>query len=89
MPSDLEVLNCENLVILENPSYLKVPGYMMAIFGAQTIAVFHLRPQSNRNDGYRLIGTQSLLSEGQADGSKVTVAKLVIAEAMKGNKNEA
>ena len=60
VPGDVEVLNCENLVILEIPSFLKVRGYIMVIFGAQTVAVFHLSPLST--EPYRLIGTNPLLT---------------------------
>ena len=34
VPSDIEVLNCENLVILELQNCLKTPGYAMVLFGA-------------------------------------------------------
>ena len=63
VPSDIEVLNCENLVILEIPSALKVPGYAMVIFGAQNAAVFQLSPSTIKPDGYRHIGSSPLLSE--------------------------
>ena len=34
VPGDIEVLNCEHLVIVELAGCLKVPGYAMVLFGA-------------------------------------------------------
>lgn len=77
VPGDVEVLNCENLVILEIPSFLKVRGYIMVIFGAQMAAVLHLSPLTIEPDGYTLLGMSPLLAEDTLPDSKVSIAKLV------------
>ena len=77
VPGDVEVLNCENLVIVEIPSFLKVRGYIMVIFGAQMAAVLHISPLTIEPDGYTLLGTSPLFAHDTLADSKVVIAKLV------------
>lgn len=78
IPGDIELLDCENLVILEIPSFLNVKGFIMVVFGAQSVAVFHLNPNSaNMPEGYTLLGTQPLITQETLPESKVTIARLI------------
>ena len=78
VPADVEVLDCENLFILEIPDSLRVPGYVMLLFGAQNMALYHLSPSTSKTEDYRLLGTQMLITErDHIPNSKISVVKLV------------
>ena len=78
VPANVEVLDCENLFIFEIPDSLRVHGYVMLLFGAQNIALYHLSPSTSKTEDYRLLGTQTLITEkDNIPNSKVLVVKLV------------
>lgn len=77
IPGDVEVLNCENIVLLEIPLALKTPGFIMVIFGAQSVAVYHLSA-TIKPDFSSIIGVKGLARDDDtAADSKVSLAKLV------------
>lgn len=58
VPRNVDLLNCEHVILLETPAFMGVPGFVMAIFGAEDVALLHLNPSVIKPDGYRLIGTE-------------------------------
>lgn len=80
VPGAVEVLDCENLVILELPSHLNEPGFIMVIFGAQNAAIFHLSASTIKPDGYTLHEIFPLLSQGLPSDMKISTARLVTQE---------
>ena len=64
VPGEVEVLNCEHVMLLELPIYLGAPGFLMVIFGALNAALIHLKPASQTaSDSYQLLGIVSLVKQ--------------------------
>ena len=56
---------------------MRVSGFIMVIFGAQSLVVFHLDPHTNRSDSYRQLRIESLVQADQAADSKLSIVKPV------------
>ena len=71
--------NTKHMVIVKIPDYLRAPGHLLFIFGAQSISAFQLSPSSLQPYGYSYLGTQLVSSQDpQATADmKLSTVKLV------------
>ena len=46
VPGEVEISNGKHVILVKLPDYLKAPGHLLIIFGAQNVSLFQLSPSS-------------------------------------------
>lgn len=46
VPGEVEIANGKHVVLVKLPDYLRAPGHLLIIFGAQNVSLFQLSPSS-------------------------------------------
>ena len=73
----MEIANGKHVVLVKLPDYLRAPGHLLIIFGAQNVSLFQLSPSSLQPQGYSYLGTQQVSAQEATADMKLSSVKLV------------